>query len=405
MQKGVRRMDEKRKMQEILHYSLSGLKENPFLSQRVIEQAKGEKHVKKKISFSVIIIIAVLLIGTMTALAAGVEDVNAFLYKLWPDAARALRPLNLSDEQAGIRLDVISATLNDNHLLITYSLTDLEENRINIETTCQAVPNVPFVSNGHGSYSLLDSEETYPCFYDFKKHQLVFASYYHFDVSQNAAIDNSKSIIFTVDGLENVQDTVLDLWPLMAGQDYTVKAIHAPTKGIGINFITNKAIAESAGAPVITSSELPDILNPENNLHIPLIDGIELSGIGWIDGNLHVQIHETDRYETGGNDYTSYPLNRTDSYINLLDQQGNPLMHASTQLPADVPYFIWEMYWNDGKDRWYESIFPVKPDEMEQYIICGTFSNLRKDVEDLMKCKWSVTFPANMILVEEDSSI
>ena len=43
-------MDEKRKMQEILNHSLSGLKENPFLSQRVIAQAKGEEPVKKKLS-------------------------------------------------------------------------------------------------------------------------------------------------------------------------------------------------------------------------------------------------------------------------------------------------------------------------------------------------------------------
>ena len=39
-------MDEKRKMQSTLNHSLSGLKENPFLAQRVIEQAKGEPEMK-----------------------------------------------------------------------------------------------------------------------------------------------------------------------------------------------------------------------------------------------------------------------------------------------------------------------------------------------------------------------
>ena len=66
--------------------------------------------------------ITVLMLCTMTALAAGVEDINAILYELWPEAARALRPLNLGDEQAGIRLDVLSAELSDDHYLVTYSL-------------------------------------------------------------------------------------------------------------------------------------------------------------------------------------------------------------------------------------------------------------------------------------------
>ena len=78
-------------------------------------------------------------------------------------------------------------------------------------------------------------------------------------------------------------------------------------------------------------------------------------------------------------------------------------MHAFTQLPADVPYFIWEMRWNDEKDRWHEIIFPVTPDEMDQYVLLGTFTNLRDDVEDLMNCKWTVTFPANMIQVDQTS--
>ena len=85
----------------------------------MLAQAKGEEPVKKRISFGVIIIVAVLLIGTVTALAAGVEDINAMLYKIWPEAARALRPLDLSVEEAGIRLDILSASLTDDQLLIT----------------------------------------------------------------------------------------------------------------------------------------------------------------------------------------------------------------------------------------------------------------------------------------------
>ena len=63
-------MDEKRRMQAVLNHSLSGLKENPFLAQRVIAQGKGEKPMKKK-SVS-LILVPVLVCLCVTALAAGI---------------------------------------------------------------------------------------------------------------------------------------------------------------------------------------------------------------------------------------------------------------------------------------------------------------------------------------------
>ena len=63
-------MDDKRKMQNILNHSLSGLQENPFLAQRVIAQAKGEKPVKRKLSLALVlcIVLGIAIIGTACAL-------------------------------------------------------------------------------------------------------------------------------------------------------------------------------------------------------------------------------------------------------------------------------------------------------------------------------------------------
>ena len=62
-------MDEKRKVQNILNQSLSGLKENPFLARRVIAKSKGEEPVAKRISTAMVIVL-VLAILTVTAAAA-----------------------------------------------------------------------------------------------------------------------------------------------------------------------------------------------------------------------------------------------------------------------------------------------------------------------------------------------
>ena len=62
-------MDEKRKVQNLLNHSLSGLKENPFLARRVIAKSKGEEPVAKRISTAMVIVL-VLAILTVTAAAA-----------------------------------------------------------------------------------------------------------------------------------------------------------------------------------------------------------------------------------------------------------------------------------------------------------------------------------------------
>lgn len=383
-------MDEKRKMQEILNHSLSGLKENPFLSQRVIAQGKGEEPVKKRVSFSVVIIIAILLIGTMTALAAGVEDINAMLYNIWPEAARALRPLNLSDEKAGIRLDVLSASLTDDQLLITYSLTDLEGDRINADTSCSALIEIPWMNQGDGSYEMLS--------FDAETHQAVYAYYLEYTSSSfpEGTLFDSATITFRVNGLRGSEQKTLDLWPLMTDQDYTAEAVTAPPES-GVDAIVRDDNASEM------EKTLPNILNPANNLHIPITDDIELSGIGWLDGNLHVQIHVSNyaikvEYEHAISDIARYT-----SYINLRDHNGNDVMWAPgffDQLLKDKPYYIWGINWREGDEQWIEKIFPVQPEEMDQYIIYGEFTNLMADYEDLLQYEWEVSFPSNMIQAE-----
>ena len=59
---------ERNMIQSSMNRRLSGLKENPYLAQRVISASKGEPVVKKKISFGMVLVIALILVA-VTALA------------------------------------------------------------------------------------------------------------------------------------------------------------------------------------------------------------------------------------------------------------------------------------------------------------------------------------------------
>ena len=72
------------------------------------------------------------------------------------------------------------------------------------------------------------------------------------------------------------------------------------------------------------------------------------------------------------------------------------------ELLKEMPYFFWGVHWREGDDLWIEKIFPVQPEEMEQYVIYAEFTDLvpEDEIENLLQYEWQVTFPGNMIQIE-----
>ena len=84
---------------------------------------KEEPRMKR--SASIIVVFAlVLALGMSTALAAFNDDANQLLYQFWPQAAMALRPVNLISESQGIRMEVVSATLNGTESLVMLTMQE-----------------------------------------------------------------------------------------------------------------------------------------------------------------------------------------------------------------------------------------------------------------------------------------
>ncbi len=76
-------MDEKREMQNRLNQSLSGLKEDPFLAQRVIAQGKGEPEMKKKLTGTLVLAVVLILALLGSAYALFSSQVADFFRQYW----------------------------------------------------------------------------------------------------------------------------------------------------------------------------------------------------------------------------------------------------------------------------------------------------------------------------------
>ena len=386
--------EEQKRVQGAVGNSLAHVQEDPWLAARVLAGMKGEEHVKRKFSFGIILVVILLVIGSLTTLAAGLEEVNELLYRFWPEAARALRPVNLSAEQGGIRMDVISATMNNERLLITYSLTDLEGNRLNDNTKCSTDLDIPDPVDEYYGYDRLIS-------YDPEKRQALFGSFLRYrDFASDISDDNTITLMLT--GITVSESYSRELLSLMDGQEYKVDPVPCPKELFTTGIVVLDEGAEKG------QQEHPNVLNPENSLGIPVIDGIELSGIGWVDGMLHIQLHIPDYLSSANTKHTSSEYARYMWNISLLatDPDGSQssvtwLDEPLSGLLKESRFFYDELNWRDGDELWIEKIFPVSPDDMDHYTVKGDFEARDRYLE-LSQYEWRVSFPTDMILMEAD---
>ena len=136
-------------------------------------QAKGVKGTRGLRTGLILAMVTVLLLGTFTAFAATNERVNTWLYEFWPEAATALMPANTSSVKEGIRLELVSAEVQDDELTMVFSLEDLEGDRIGPDTTVDATMEWEYVESRY------DAEQkklilTWNTEYDYYKDRDVF---------------------------------------------------------------------------------------------------------------------------------------------------------------------------------------------------------------------------------------
>lgn len=343
-----------------------------------------EEHKVKKIPGFVIAVALVLVISMATALAAFNEDINRLLYQWWPEAARALRPVNLSMEEAGIRLEVLSASVSDKDMLVTFSLTDLTGDRLNENTECDGTLD--------GDACLSSCGETELLSYDPDTRQAIFAGYSDYTPQSGTNLSNSN-LNLHIFGISTPEITEINnLLPLMDGKEYTVEAVPCPSEGVfQTGYVTD--VGSISGSP-----EYPPILNPERSLEIPLADGFTLSGIGWIDGIMHVQIHMPHCVKEFSSERSGSIMHLATCTTDVYDNEGNWISCPNIdQIPFDVQCVGWTV----GDDAWIESLYAYSREEMENYHLRGTFSNAAKNLE-LLSHDWYVEFPASLIRFEAD---
>ena len=293
----------------------------------------------------------VLALALAIPAAAYTDTGYAILYALSPAAAQALKPVNESCEASGVRMTVDSAVIKDNAAYIRIALTDLEGDLFDgtIDLCDSYDIKKGFDASVVGGTCALES-------YDEDTRTAVF-------LTQLAPLDGTVirpgKVTFRLrefSGHATLQDGPVQ------GVDLADVGEAADTVSMEASFFDFNADKEQFADRTIDCLPLGETVTE-------ICPGAEVTGLGWIDGMLHVQIR------TGP---------RARGIVYLADAPADEMDEGDIFSWARSPSTV-----DDNRMVCEDFIFDITPDEAAALTLCGEFVMLSEPVQG----PWEVTFP------------
>ena len=167
-----------------------------------------------------------------------------------PELAEEMRPVNLACEKDGIRLEVLSAVVLGENACVVYTLQDMKGDR-----EISYMRGTPSLTDGDGTAYIISRQFSWG--YDAEERKAAFLGIAD---TKDAFRPGDHTVSLNMRDVCFYESTQVDLIPLL-GQ-------YAPAGG-----------------------EMAEV-------DIPLYKTARLTGIGWADGQLHIQLRSSDYQET-----------------------------------------------------------------------------------------------------------
>lgn len=291
-----------------------------------------------------IVLAAALVCAMLTVSALAAADVDGayeLIYALSPTIAQRLKPVRLSCVDNGIELSLLYADVEGDTARVYLSLRDLEGERVDATTDLydSYEINLPGDLVGHCVYSHFDEESRSACF-------LVEVS-----SMQGRTIENDR-LTFSLDCfLSGREDISGDLGIGLSEAD------SAPETRTNVVLRGGDASAAMEKWLVPTRATA-------------LMEGVSLTGLGWVDGRLHVQTHYDRLPETDGHGYV------------WLEGEDGAILEDSFSASC------WD---ESGAGSYTEQIFDLSAlslEEQENLRLCGSFTSSAL----ITRGDWQITF-------------
>lgn len=286
---------------------------------------------------------------TVPALAfAGVDQAYEVLYAVSPAIAQTLKPVQMSCEDNGVRMEVISAAVQGDRADVYISMQDLTGDRIDetVDLFDSYQINRPF--DGRATCRLVG--------YDAQQKAATFL------ISMTRLgqkdIDGGK-VTFSVQEFLSGKQMFEGPLPQL---DLT-SATQSPDMQTNVDI---RGWSQPDGTRM--DVEAIPILARQDDLLFSPAPGVQVTAMGYADGKLHIQTCYDNILETDNH-----------GYVYLKNADGE-VIYASASIS------FWDEAHNSSFD---EEIFDILAEELSEYQVCGAFWTGAK----LTRGSWQVTFP------------
>lgn len=321
------------------------------MKNRIIDRvsAKHPRRMRTRRSHMVLLAAALCLVLSVPVLAAATEPAYQLLYRLAPAAAQFFRPVCRSDEDRGVRMDVISARASGNTAQIYIALRDLEGDRVDetVDLNDSYSIHRPFDSSANCVFAGYEKETGTAYFL------VTITEYGDWDIT-------GEKITFSVREL------------LSHKLQYNGVEIPVDWSAVGpVTELWENVDLIGCGGLESGGFQQHDFLIPNKNpIHCTAINGIDFTGIGFVDGKLHIQTAVRDKLQ-----------NDNHGFLYLEDRMGNVVNPAYSVSAQDSS--------SGTRVDYQEYVFDVSADMAGKYRLRGDFETSGQWTQG----SWQVTFP------------
>jgi len=293
------------------------------------------------------------------------DDSRAKIEYDWPELANSLVPVNASCEKQGIRWEMKAAAVKDDEALFVYTLKDLQGDRINAGT---GILHWPDLTDDIGERDT--GGKGGPVSFDEATGELLYAECIKY---KSRILPEDRRVTVGFENLSIDNQTSVDLLPMLEQYGEKAETVDPPTllpvfrdDGTYMRLVPDEEACKGV-----------KVLDYTKPLNVPLAKDITLTGIGWVDDVLHVQLHYANNRE--GRFYTG-----------ITSPEFDFLYDSSIRWDEN----------NDGVEEWVEFMSPDKLSGRQVSSLSAKIIENTGTVED----KWEVQLSLSDILAQDEAN-
>lgn len=338
-------------------------------------QARNRPHGKRWILLAACLCLCVCVCSILPVFTvAGNAYAYELLYSISPEFAQKLKPVHVSCIDNGIEMNVIAAQIHGEKADILVSMHDRTGSRIDETTDLFDSYSIhtPYDQSGYCSLVEYDADTrtaTFLLSIDQMHRVLITGDKITFSVRQ--LLLGKRHSNYRLPGTDtNTISTVTEFAEKPDVRGFAVQADERDMEGSDNDYAGSAN--DYAGSDNDNESTGPDrlhLIKPNETNPTVIEEGVMLTGYGFVDGKLHVQIRY-DRILTTDNH----------GFVYLKDAEGKILDCAGSI-----------SFWDESRTNSYEEyIFSVTPDAVTQTEVWGEFWTCNNG---LINGNWQVTVP------------